>query len=817
MLINRNATYQSLPVHHQQFIKMLYKTSVRNLWKNRSHSLINVLGLSIGITCSILLFLLIRFWLSFDTFHANADRIYRLLRETTYQGNTDHTPGTPVPAIEALRNDFPEIEEVLFMSYFREGLVTVENQTGKARNFEESTGLVYVDANYFKVLDRPLLLGEAAQALDSPNEVVIDETLAAKYFGPDWQQQSILGKTIMLNKETELKITAVAEAAPENTDFPFSMLISYATVQKDMEADGGWGSVDSDNQIYVLLPEGISAEQMESRLPAYVDKYEDLLEGQQLKLSLQPLSDIHYDIRYSGFAFNNVPRYVIHSLGLVALFMLLIACINFINLATAIAGKRAREVGIRKTLGSSKSQLARIFLAEAALITLISLLIALCAAELLLIRMNDFLELNLQLDLLTDPQLSWFLLLLLVGVSLLSGSYPAWVLTRFEPARVLKVSREIGKNKGMNLRRGLVIFQFVIAQAFIIGTLVLLSQLRFVQEADLGFRQDGILSVPLPNDAGDLKKTFKQELLRLAEVQKASLNFSSPTSGNVSVTSFEIDEDDNIYQTQLKFVDKDYLDVYDIQLLAGVGMTETDTMSRLVVNEAFVRKVGLQQAEEALGRQVTLWGKTLPVVGVVEDFHTMSLSHPLEPVALVDLNNFEKVDVLLGSANVSRAIGKIESVWQTTFPDYTFQYQFVEEEVGEFNEGFERMTVIISIASLIVIFIGCLGLYGLVTYMAEQKTKEVGVRKTLGASVGSILGLFSREFVRLILIAFVMAAPIAYLLMSAWLENFAYKIDLGVGLFAAGILITLLVALSTISYRSLQAAHTNPAKVLRND
>ncbi|MFP4292101.1 MAG: ABC transporter permease [Cyclobacteriaceae bacterium] len=795
---------------------MLYKTSVRNLWKNKSHTLINVLGLSIGITCSIVLFLLIRFWLSFDTFHSQADRIYRIVRETTYQGNTDHTPGMPVPAIEALRNDFPELEEVVFMSYFRQGLVTVEDREGK-KNFEENDGLVYVDSNFFQLLDRPLLLGEPEQALNAPNEVVIDERLAEKYFGPDWRQQSILGKTITLNRDTELKVTAVAEAAPDNTDFPFSMLISYATARKKMEEEGGWGSISSDNQIYLLLPEGMTAAQIESRLPDFTEKYESLLEGQQLRLSLQPLSELHYDTRYSGYSFSNIPRYAIISLSAVALFMLLIACINFINLATAIASKRAKEVGIRKTLGSSKGQLARIFLTEAGIITLISLLIALGTAELLLIRMNNFLEMELELNLLTDPQLILFLLAVLIGVSLLAGSYPAWILTRFEPVRVLKSSMEGSMKRGFNLRRTLVVFQFVIAQAFIIGTLVLLSQMRFMQQADLGFRKEGILSVALPSGTGELKKTFKQEVLRLAEVEKASLNYSSPTSGSVSVTSFKIDEDENTYHTQVKFVDKDYMDVYEIPLLAGTGLTEIDTMSRLVVNEAFIKKVGLERPEDALGRQVKIWGKTLPIVGVMKDFHTMSLSNPLEPVVLLDLENYQKVDMLLSSVNVGQALEKIEGVWKATFPEYTFSYQFVDEEIGEFYEGTQRMTVIITIASLIVIFIGCLGLYGLVTYMAEQKTKEVSVRKVLGASIGSIVGLFSKEFVRLIVIAFVLAAPLAYLLMSAWLENFAYKIDLGVGLFAAAILITLIIALFTISYRSIQAARTNPAQALRND
>ena len=796
---------------------MLYKTSVRNLWKNKSHTLINVLGLSLGITCAIVLFLLIRFWLSFDTFHTNADRIYRLVRESTYQGNTDYMPGTPIPAIEAMRNDFPEIEEVVFMSYFMGGLVTVEDQKGKPRNFEESTGLVYVDSNYFKLLDRPLLVGEAAQALDAPNEVVIDESLAEKYFGSDWQQQPILGKTITLNKETELKITAVAEAAPENTDFPFSMLISYATVRKAMEDDGGWGSIDSDNQVYVLLPESVSARQIEDRLPDFINKYDEPMEGQQVTLSLQPLSELHYDSRYSGFSFSNIPRYAILSLGAVAIFMLLIACINFINLATALATKRAKEVGIRKTLGSSKAQLARIFLTEAGLVTLASLLVALGAAELLLMHMNDFLELELEMNLLGDPQLMLFLLAVLISISLLSGSYPAWVLTRFEPVRVLKSSMESRATKGFNLRRGLVVFQFVIAQAFIIGTLVLLSQMRYLQEADLGFRQEGIVMVELPGQNQQLRKTFKQEILRLPSVEKATLNFSSPTSGSVSVTSFNIDEDENTYHTQLKFVDKDYLDVYEIPLLAGRGIGEVDTLSRIVVNEAFLRKVGIASPEEALGRQVDIWGKTIPIVGVVKDFHTLSLSREIEPTALLDQDAFTKADILLNSQNLGAAMKDIEAVWTRLYPEYTFDYDFLDEDIAGFYEGEQRMSVIISIASIIVIFIGCLGLYGLITYMAEQKTKEVSVRKVLGASVGNILGLFSAEFVRLILIAFVLAAPLAYLAMHAWLENFAYKIDLSIGLFVIAVLITLLIALATISYRALQAAHTNPAKVLRND
>ncbi|WPP48815.1 ABC transporter permease [Catalinimonas niigatensis] len=795
---------------------MMYKTSLRNLWKNKSHTLINVLGLSLGITCSIVLFLLIRFWLSFDTFHSKGDRIYRLVRETIYQGNTDHTPGSQVPVPDALRTDFPELEEVVFMSYLMEGLVTVYTEEGQPQNFQETEGLVYADRNFFKVFDRPLLQGDPDQVLNAPNQVVIDEELAEKYFGKDWQEQAIVGKVISLNKDTELKITGIAEAKPENTDFPFTMMISYATVEKEKEEEGGWNSISSDDQVYVLLPEDLKVESIEARLPDFVEKYEEVMEGQQVHLSLQPLSEMHFDTRYATYSFNTIPRYVIISLGAVALFMLLIACINFVNLATAIATKRAKEVGIRKALGSSRAQLARIFMTEAGLITLFSLLVALGAAELLLIRMNDYLEMELQLNL-GDPYLLLFLLLTLLSVSLLAGSYPTWVLTRFEPTQVLKSSMNTKMTKGFNLRRGLVVFQFVIAQAFIIGTLVLISQTQYIQNADLGFKHKGVVSVAVPGEDKQVKKTLKQELLRLPSVEKVTLAFSSPSSGSVSVTSFTIDGNPDTYHTQLKYVDKDYIDVYALKLLAGTGLSEVDTMSRLVVNESFLSKVGIVSPEEAIGRQVSIGGKMLPIVGVVKDFHTVSLRQEIGPAVLVDLDNYRKADILLSSSSLSQSIQEIEARWKDVYPEYTFDYQFIDEEIAGFYEGEQKMTTILGIAAMIVIFIGCLGLYGLVTYMAEQKAKEVSVRKVLGASVASIVRLFSVEFIRLIVIAFAVAAPIAYFLMNAWLQNFEYKTKLGIGLFAGGILITLLIALLTIGYRSMQAARINPAQALRND
>ncbi|MDF9799890.1 putative ABC transport system permease protein [Catalinimonas alkaloidigena] len=797
---------------------MMYKSSLRNLWKNKSHTTINVLGLSLGITCSIVLFLLIRFWLSFDTYHSKADRIYRLVRTTTYQGNTDHTGGVPVPLPDALRTDFSDIEEAVFMSYFGRGLITINGGSDEAKNFQEEEGLVYIEPTYFKIFDRPLVQGNPATALDDPNEVVLSESMAEKYFGKQWQELEIVGQSVTLNKETELKITGIAKDHPENTDLPFEMLISYATVKDAMLEDGGWGSIDSDNQLFMLLAEEQSPALVNERLPDFMSKYDDMqMEGMQVILSLQPLQEVHFDESRSAYSFGTIPMPVIYSLSIIAAFMVLIACINFVNLATAIATKRAKEVGVRKALGSSRTQLMRIFMGEAVIITFISVLVALGAAELLLIRMNDFLELDLQMDLLQDVSLFIFLFVVLLVVSLLSGAYPSWVLTRFEPSKVLKTSMSLSNQKGYNLRRALVIFQFVIAQAFIIGTLVLISQTRYLRQADLGFNQKGIVSVFLPGEDTQSKKTLKHELLRINTVENVSLAYSSPSSGSVSVTSFTIDGDETTYHTQVKYVDEDYVDVYGLQLLAGTGLIESDSITRLVVNERFLSKVGISSPEEALERQVDIWGRTLPIVGVMKDFHTVSLRNTIEPTVLIDASNFRQAHVLINTNNISNTLAEVESRWKAIYPEYTFDYSFIDEAIAEFYEGERNMSVILSIASLVVIFIGCLGLYGLITFMAEQKTKEVGIRKVLGASVSSIVRLFSVEFLKLILIAFVVAAPLAYYVMRLWLQNFEYKIDLGIGLFAAGILITLLIALTTITYRSLQAARTNPAQALRND
>ena len=499
-------------------LKNYWKTTLRALWKHKSYTAINVLGLSLGITCSLLLFLLVRYLLSFDTFHANSDRIYRVVRESVRQGSTDYTPGVPTPFPDAFREDFPEVEKVVFMSYFREGLITV-NWGEKTKNFPESEGLTYIEPTFFEVFDRPLLVGDPETVLNQPNQVVISEKLAQKYFGEHQSYESVLGKTIQLDKGVDLVITGIAEDYPDNTDFPFEMMISYATVKDEMLKNGGWSSVSSDNHCYFLLSKEQSPDAVEVRLPEFVDKYHGKDNSAKITLYVQSLQDLHFDTRFSGYAFQNVPEAVVQVLGLVALFLILIACINFINLTTAVSAKRSKEVGIRKTLGGSKSQVIYQFLGETTLITILSVLIALGLAELLLLKINPLLDLEIAIDLLSDSTLVMVLVLTVVGVSVISGLYPSWVLARFAPIQALQNKFTQPATRGFTLRKGLVIFQFIIAQVFIIGTLVLISQMQYIEQADLGFRQDAILTVPLPNDTDESPQTLRTELLRLSGVE----------------------------------------------------------------------------------------------------------------------------------------------------------------------------------------------------------------------------------------------------------------------------------------------------------
>ena len=796
-------------------LKNYLKTAFRNLLKYRSYTLINVLGLSLGITCSLFLFLLITYWLSFDTFHQHYDSIYRIVRESDGQmGRRDYTPGAPVPLIEAFRTDFPEVEKTAFVTFPHYALLAVESEENETRFYEEGD-IAYMEPAFYQIFDRKWIMGEPASALDEPNEVVLSEQMAQKYFG-DIPADQLLGKTLTLNKETSLKISGIVADHPDNTDFPFDLIISFATIKDKLHAH--WGSTSSDDQVYVLLSEGQSPESINDRFPQFIEKYYGKYNDNHKAHYLQPLADMHFSERFDTYSYNTVPKTGIWTLGILALFLVLTACVNFINLATAISVKRSREVGIRKVLGGTRWQLIWQFMGETAVITVVAVFIALGLTELLLLKANPFLELSLDMDLLQDHPLQWYLLAITIGVSLLSGLYPAFVQSGFRPVQALKnliTSKSAG---GFSLRRGLVVFQFFISQTFIIGTIVLFSQMQYIRQADLGFEREAIVTVGLPEGGTEQKKTIRTELQRISSIDNVSLAYRNPSSSSVSVTGVKREGSDEVYLTQLKFGDQNYIDLYGLQLVTGEGLTNSDTINRLVVNETFVKNMSISSPEEALGKMINIYSADVPIAGVVKDFHTTSLRNQIEATVIANnITDYKMVAIKIQPNRITEALKEIEKTWSGFYPEYTFQYGFVDDEIAEFYRGERKMSIILSVAALIAVFIGCLGLYGLITFMAEQRTKEIGIRKVLGASVTNIAGLFSREFVKLVAIAFVLAAPLTYFLMQQWLENFTYRIDLGLGIFLAALLTTLLIAFVTVGYRTFKAAVANPVDALRDE
>ncbi len=794
------------------------KTALRALWHQKSSTILNLAGLTLGIGASLILFLLVRHHNSFDAFHKNKDRIYRVVIKSKGNNSDDFQSGVPSVLPNAFRLDFSEAEEVTFTSYRAGGLVTLRQGNGEPKKYEEERGISYVQPNFFRIFDRPVLMGNIDKALDEPNEAILSRSWAIKYFG----KADALGEIIMFENRA-YKITAIIEDPPSNTDLPISLMLSYVTIQKETE-DHGWNSTWSDEHCYFLLKAGAQAADIEARVPDFVKKHMDKDTRDERTLIIQPLGEIHFDDRFGNYNYNTVSRQMLMALSVIAVFLLITACINFINLSTAEAIKRSKEVGIRKSLGSSRGQLIAQFLGETFLVTVTAALLALAMAQVSLGFLNGFLDLNLAIDPI-DPANWVFILSVVLIVSVVSGLYPSLVVSSFSPIVALKNSMGNRGSAGFNLRRGLVVLQFFISQFLVMATIVLIAQTNYFRNKDLGFRKDAIITIPVDpmtsraDSSKSVKmKTLRNEIMSLPGVELASLSNSPPSSGNVSGTGFTLEGSEDFYETQVKTIDGNYLKLFDLPLVDGQDLADLDTAQGFLVNEKLASLTGHVNPSEIVGKRIDMWGKELPVLGVVKDFHTVSLHTPIEATILLNrIRSYRSMSVRIQPTNMQETIGGIKSKWEATYPELVFSYEFMDESIREFYESEQRTSVLMTIFTSLAIFIGCLGLFGLASFMANQKTKEIGVRKVLGASLENILMIFSREFVILILVGFVLAAPLAWLGMSKYLNEFAYKIELGPGIFLSGLGVTLLVAMLTVGYRSIRAAMVNPVESLRSE
>lgn len=796
------------------------KTALRNLQREKGNTIINIAGLTLGITGSIVLFLMVKHGASFDNYHTNYDRIYRVVSKSKGNNGYNFTQGIPTPLPEAFKIDFANaVKEVAFTSYRRGSLITVNARNGAIKKYEEPRGLAFTEPSFFRIFDRKMLIGSSEKGLDQPNEAIISEKWALKYFG----REDAVGESVAFDG-IEYIITAVMEDYPNNTDFPFDLILSYITIRKQLDTRG-WGDVSDTDNCYFLLNDNESIAHVESQIPSFVTKYRggDGTQANENTFILQPLSDLHSDSRFGNYN-SKLPKEAQITFSVIGIFLLITACINFINLTTADAIKRTREVGIRKVLGSSRKQLVVQFIGEVFMVTAIAVVLSLLCAHVSLGFINPFMEQSLSLNLNSDIIMWLFLGVLTIAVTVLSGLYPALVVSRFNPVLALKNQISAKVSSGYTMRKGLVVAQFFISQFFIIATIVIVKQMDFIQKQDVGFAKDAIITIPIPAQTDSLEskaskmRVLKNELLMLPGVEKASLNYAPPSFKAVLGTTFTVEGRVDEYDTQVKQVDGDYLSLYNLKLVAGDKLSDLDTISSMVVNEKFVAVAGFKSNDEIIGRQISFWGKLVPVKGVVNNFNTTSLSKPIEPVVLLNnIDGYESISLKLQPSEMHQTIQQVKTKWEAIYPEFLFSYNFLDDQVRDLYKGERRISVILGVFASIAIFIGCLGLFGLVTFMANQKTKEIGVRKVLGASVGNIMLLFSNQFVKLILLGFVLAVPPVWFLMTKLLEQFAYKISLGPLIFLTGLSITFLIAMITVGFRSFSASTANPIRSLRSE
>jgi putative ABC transport system permease protein len=803
-------------------LKIYFLTALRSLLRNRSYTILNVMGLALGITCCMMLFLVIQYELSYDSFHPKGERIYRLNVHTDYGDGVFQTTAIHFPATGILRNNNPGFEEITQMYAEEGGQITVPGDGDEApKHFRETDGVAFVETAFFDIFDFDTGGQELRPFMQEPNNLVLTSTLAEKYF----PGQSAVGKVVKFNNKLTLKVVAVIPDFPSNTDFPFSLLISYPSLKtfSPYELDA-WHSLVSNHTAYVVLPEQTDTEAFAARVNNILKQHmPDKRSGSEIIVP-QPLKDIHFNAAYGNYAQRTVSREVIWSMALVGLLLVITACINFINLATAQAIRRAKEVGIRKVMGSNQWQLMLQFLGETFLITLLATLISIILTELALPYLNQLLKLNIVFSVWQDPRLLLFLLLQIILVTLFAGLYPAFLLARFQPIAALRSRMSVQQVGGLPLRRSLVVLQFTICQVLIICTLIVNEQMQYFRSKDLGFNKDAVVTSLVPRGEAQKLIALRQEILNNPAIRGVTFGMSPPAADifNLSNFSFDNAKETAPFQATLKIADEHYLDMFDIKLIAGRNYQDHaiagDTIIRLLINETMRRKLGLKNPEDALGKSVTMSGGRTrgTIIGVVEDFHQASLRDPISPAFLLPYpDSYFFVMAKVDMRKSKEALQHLEEVWYKAYPDAVFNHTFLDEMLYRFYRDEARQSTLFKVFSFIAIFIGCLGLYGLIAFMAAQRTKEIGIRKVMGASVFQITVLFSKEFVKLVLIAFVLAAPIAWFIMNHWLQDFTYRISIGYLPFLMAGAATLLIALITMSAEAIRAAMANPVQSLK--
>ncbi|MEM7297812.1 MAG: FtsX-like permease family protein [Bacteroidota bacterium] len=818
-------------LNYYGMLKNYFITAIRFIKREKVFALMNVSGLALGIACALVIYKILDHEFSFDKHHTNYDRIYRVNNEDIRSDGKIHWKGQVHPLAHALRNDFPNLQAS--MTYYEgDGLIGVENEKGNIKRFQEQKGIAFVEPEFLELFTLNFLEGDEKSALSEKGKVIITESKASKYFGLSGDKlHEAIGRSILLENEKTVYVSAVVEDMPKTTDFPFEVLFHYM----DQDAanpwfyDGqSWQEYNSATNCFIMLKDGLTAAELEKQLEPVVDKYLPEYMAETRTYRLQPLSNLHYSDKiratYAGVTATNEELIF---LGLVGFFLIITACINFINLSTAQAVKRSKEVGVRKTMGSGKSQLVIQFLCETFVITLLATTVGFFIASLLGGQVEVIFENQMNIDLFSDSNIIYFLLVMILGVTLLAGLYPSFILARMNPVLAIKNSLNLKQTSGfLSLRRALVVFQFAISQILIIGILILNAQMNFFKTKDLGFNDESVVVVKLPENDSTNLALLRNELLSHSSIKQVSFSSSAPMDDWRSTNPiFHPNTEGEDHNGNLKTVDENYFDLYEMDMIAGEPFTNNDPRSHVVVNRRVTEIIGFENPEEALGEKIKYGRGSLEfvIVGVVEDFHAISLHSDIDNVFMANVRwNIFQAGIKLHSdqasfASIKTALNHIEESWETSFPNHVFDFEFYDDKVASMYSLEESVSQVFKIFVTIAILIGALGLYGLVSFMANQKTKEIGIRKVMGASEMSIWNIFSKELITLLLIAFIISGPISYFLMRAFLDTYTYRIALGPGFFILAVVVSVVIAVVTVGYKSLKVAKANPILSLRDE
>jgi len=806
-------------------IKNYIKTAIRSLSKNKGFTAINVLGLALGLASCLLIIFYIFDELNYDKYNTKADRIYRINEDISFGGNSNSYAVTPAPMAAALKNDFPEVEQVV---RFRS---RGELQVKKGNQDIQENAVVYADPAIFKVFTLPMIDGDPATALNDTHSIVITEKTAQKYFN----RTNVVGQVLTINDTALYKITGVIKNIPKQSHFDFDFFISMASTWQGK--DDSWFS--SNFNTYVLLRPGTDFNKFQAKIPAFFQRQagpqmQSILHltfakfeqgGNYFRINFTPLTKIHlYSSREAELGMNGNIEFI-YMFSAIALFILLIACVNFMNLSTARSANRAREVGVRKVLGSPRKYLIAQFLTESIIVTLIGAIIAFFAAWALLPLFNQMSGKDLTITVQTIVWIVPLMIGLVLIIGALAGSYPALFLSGFKPIEVLKGKLASGFKGGM-LRNFLVVFQFSISIFLIIGTLVIYNQLKYIQNKDLGYNRNQVFTVWNVNVLGNNAKAFKQEVKQLTGVQNATITGALPNTGYWNSSAFfkgPVADQKSSVLSQAWVVDEDYITTLGMKMQSGRNFSKdmlTDSTA-VIINESAEKKLGFKNPINQLvyypqdNKAMVL--KAYHIIGVMKDFNFQSLRSNVSPLILFMGDDEGGISIRANAANIPALLNQIKSKWTAFSPNQQFTYTFMDQDFDAIYRTEQRTgTIFVSFTSLAII-IACLGLFGLAAYAAEQRTKEIGIRKVLGANMSTIVQMLSKDFIKLVVIAIIIASPLAWWAMNKWLQDFAYRIHIQWWVLAIAGSGAILIAFITISFQSIKAALTDPVKSLRSE